>query len=202
MSLPWRVGIALLPLLPGATALSQDQCALNCSNQEAAMCAPGQMACMFDFSSCMARCEGKPEGGAGGLHYDPCYLQKNALVPCTAEDMKAVARAAAAQPKGVDRAVVGSWETRVTTPLGDQRWIWNIHSNGTYDFHAEGPAAAPAHSGNFAAQKGHYTLASTTTSWTDAGTYQLKDADTLAAKGRLGAGAWHRIRSTAGAKQQ
>jgi hypothetical protein len=184
--------------------LAQDQCALNCSNQEAAMCSPGQMACMFDFSSCMSRCEGKPASGGGGLHYDPCYLQKNALVPCTPEDMKAVAKAAAAQPKGVDRALVGSWETKIPTPLGEQRWIWDIRGNGSYDFHAEGPAAAavPAHSGHFAAQKGRYTLTSTTTTWNDAGTYQLTDADTLAAKGRLGSGTWHRTRSGTGAAQK
>ncbi len=45
-----------------------------------------------------------------------------------------------------------------TTPAGTARWVWEIFRNGTYSFHAEGPGAAPPHSGTFAASKGHYIL--------------------------------------------
>jgi hypothetical protein len=73
--------------------------------------------------------------------------------------------------------------------------VWEIYKNGTYSFHAEGPGAAPAHSGTFAAAKGHYILNSTTTTWNDTGTYQLTDSATMVATGKLGTGTWHRVRS-------
>jgi hypothetical protein len=41
---------------------------------------------------------------------------------------------------------------------GTVRWVWEIRKDGTYNFHAEGPGAAPAHSGTFAASNGHYVL--------------------------------------------
>jgi hypothetical protein len=95
--------------------------------------------------------------------------------------------------QGVDAALVGTWELKVPNPLGISRWVWEIHQDGTYDFHAEGPGAAPAHSGTFAASQGHYTLNSTTLSWNDVGTYRLATKSSLIATGRLGTGIWQRV---------
>jgi hypothetical protein len=73
--------------------------------------------------------------------------------------------------------------------------VWEIHKDGTYNFHAEGPGAAPAHSGTFAASNGHYVLNSTTIAWNDKGTYELTDSATLVATGKLGTGTWRRVQS-------
>src|SRR5215467_1496522 len=67
-----------------------------------------------------------------------------------------------APAEAVDSSIVGTWELNVPTPQGISRWVWEIHQDGTYSFHAEGPGAAPPHSGLFSAAKGRYTLNSTT----------------------------------------
>lgn len=54
----------------------------------------------------------------------------------------------------VERGLVGTWELTVPNVQGVARWVWEIHANGTYAFHAEGPGGVPAHSGTFAAQNG------------------------------------------------
>jgi hypothetical protein len=102
-------------------------------------------------------------------------------------------RAQAFVPTGVDDGLVGTWQVVTPTPAGTARWVWEIFRNGTYSFHAEGPGAAPAHSGTFAASKGHYILNSTTMAWQDSGTYQLTGGATLVTTGKLGTGTWHRV---------
>ncbi len=97
-----------------------------------------------------------------------------------------------AQPK-VDPDLVGTWELNVPNPDGVARWVWAIHADGSYDFHAEGPGNVPAHSGTFEARNGRYSLRSTTIAWVDSGTYRLVHRDTLSATGRLGTGAWTRV---------
>jgi len=74
------------------------------------------------------------------------------------------------------------------------RWVWEIRPNGTYDFHAEGPGATRAHSGTFAASRGHYALNSTTMAWNDVGTYHLTSNASMIANGKLGGATWHRVR--------
>lgn len=93
----------------------------------------------------------------------------------------------------VDSRVVGTWDVTVPNAQGIARWVWEIHRDGTYAFHAEGPGDVPSHSGTFAARDGHYTLLSTTMVWADTGTYQLVGTDTLSATGKLGTAAWHRV---------
>lgn len=143
--------------------------------------------------NCVRNCRSSTQGGVQGPHYDPCYLAQNALRPCTAEQRQAP------NPVGVDRKLVGTWELSVPNAQGVARWFWEIHANGSYGFHAQGPGAAPPHHGTFAAANGRYILKSTTSAWNDTGTYQITAPDTLVAAGRLGTGAWHRVRpSTAG----
>lgn len=109
----------------------------------------------------------------------------------------AVSQAQASVPTGVDGGLVGTWQIVTTTPAGTARWVWEIFGNGTYSFHAEGPGAAPPHSGTFAASKGHYILNSTTMTWHDSGSYQLTDNATLVTTGKLGTGTWHRAQPQA-----
>jgi hypothetical protein len=93
----------------------------------------------------------------------------------------------------VDPGLVGTWEMMVPNAKGVARWVWDIHAEGSYDFHAEGPGNVPAHSGSFSAKDGQYTLQSNTLAWADSGTYQLIQGNTLQAVGRLGAGSWQRV---------
>jgi hypothetical protein len=139
--------------------------------------------------NCVRNCRASTSGGTQGPRYDPCYIAQNALRPCTPGQRPAPSLV------GVDHNLVGTWELSVPNPQGVARWVWEIHPDGTYDFHAEGPGAAPSHHGTFAAAKGSYTLTSTTAAWNDTGTYQFTGPDTLVANGRLGTGSWHRVRS-------
>jgi uncharacterized protein (DUF2141 family) len=92
----------------------------------------------------------------------------------------------------VDPALVGTWELSVPNPQGTALWIWKINADGTYSFRSEGPGSVPPHSGQLSANRGQYTLKSTTMNWTDSGTYQLLDPSTMQATGCLGTGLWQR----------
>jgi hypothetical protein len=98
-----------------------------------------------------------------------------------------------ASTTGVDPAGVGTWETMV--PNGLARWIWEIRPDGTYRFHSEGPGSPTTHEGTMTLGGGHWTLLSNRglAGWQDGGPYELRDANTLVATGRLGIGIWRRI---------
>lgn len=100
----------------------------------------------------------------------------------------------------VDPAVVGTWEIMVPNPQGAARWIWEIRADGTYSFRSEGPGSAPPHSGSVTFVNGQWSLQTTTglPGWTDTGTYQFPNPDTLAATGKLGLGLWQRSKTTGG----
>jgi hypothetical protein len=104
--------------------------------------------------------------------------------------------AASCAPSKVDADLVGTWELNVPNADGIARWVWDIHANGSYDFHADGPGGVPSHSGTFEARSGTYALRSTTIAWVDSGSYQLQ-GNTLNATGRLGTGAWTRVQTVA-----
>ncbi len=96
----------------------------------------------------------------------------------------------------VDPDLVGTWELNVPNADGVARWVWAIHADGSYDFHAEGPGNVPAHSGAFEARHGKYSLKATTMSWVDDGTYLIR-GDSLSAAGKLGSAVWTRVRPAA-----
>jgi hypothetical protein len=98
----------------------------------------------------------------------------------------------------VDSGLVGTWELNVPNTDGVARWVWEIHAEGTYAFHAEGPGGVPSHSGVFEARNGKYTLRSTTMPWVDDGTYQLIQGNTLSAIGKLGRASWTRVQPAPG----
>jgi hypothetical protein len=70
--------------------------------------------------------------------------------------------------------------------------VWEITSNGIYEFHSEAPDGAPSHAGTFSANDGHWSLHSTD-GYTDAGTYKFVPPGSWVATGRLGTGTWRRI---------
>jgi hypothetical protein len=90
----------------------------------------------------------------------------------------------------VDAAVQGTWTQMVPNPKGVSTWYWEIRANGTYAFWSTGPGAVAPHSGTLLAAEGKWALNSP--SWVDGGTYQVPNANTLVANGRLGTGYWHR----------
>ena len=184
---PWWHLLALGAVLLSGSSFAQDACSLQCSNKEAAWCSGQELVCPFSYQACMQQCEGPRVNQTISTRpaWLPCQIAQNALRPCTSQAPPYV-------PKGVDDGLVGTWEVVTQTPAGSAHWVWEIFKNGTYSFHADGPGAAPAHSGTFAAAKGHYVLNSTTMAWNDTGTYQLMDSATLVTTGRLGTGTWHR----------
>ncbi len=91
----------------------------------------------------------------------------------------------------VEPAVAGTWELKVPNASGVARWIWEIRSDGTYNFRSEGPGSPAPHSGSITIKDGHWSLKSTG-GYTDEGTYQLPDTNTLIATGNLGTGVWRR----------
>ena len=92
----------------------------------------------------------------------------------------------------VDPAVVGIWELTVPGPAGNAHWIWDIHSNGTYEFRIKELGAQGSHSGKFVAKDGKWTLTATTMKYEDGGTYQNPDRNTFTATGHLGTASWKR----------
>lgn len=181
--------LALVALLCTAPAAAQDACALQCSSTEAAWCTGQEFICPFNYHDCMDRCERPAPVVKPGLNILPCQYAQNALRPCDNQQQ-------ASTPAGVDSRLVGTREIVTPTAAGVARWVWEIHSDGTYSFHAEGPGAVPAHSGTFAASGGHYSLNSTTMPWNDVGTYQLQGA-TMVVNGEHGAATWQRVQAKA-----
>jgi Caspase domain len=115
-----------------------------------------------------------------------------AVVALACLGLSSVATLGAAEPLApLDPAVLGSWEIGVPNAQGIARWFLDIRPDGTYAFHAEGPAAPPPHQGSVSFADGRWRLLATT-GYRDGGTYKMADADTLVATGILGTGVWRR----------
>jgi hypothetical protein len=101
--------------------------------------------------------------------------------------------APAAPPSLIDPTLVGTWEIMVPSDRGQSRWVWNILSDGTYNFHAEGGRAVRPHEGRMTAMNGHWTLHATRgiAGYADGGSYEIRDA-TAVITGKLGTGYWTR----------
>jgi hypothetical protein len=99
-----------------------------------------------------------------------------------------VASTAIAYAASVAADTVGIWQLSVNGGL----WVWEIHPDGTYEFHSEAPDGVAPHAGKFAASGGVWSLQATN-GYTDGGTYTLQGPDTLVATGHLGTGSWHRV---------
>jgi hypothetical protein len=101
--------------------------------------------------------------------------------------------ASAPFPSAIDSALVGTWEIMVPNDRGQSRWTWQIMSDGTYKFHAEGRRAAPPHEGTIAARSGRWSLHASKglPGYEDSGSYEVRDA-TAVITGKLGTGYWKR----------
>jgi hypothetical protein len=101
--------------------------------------------------------------------------------------------APALPPPAIDPTLVGTWEIMVPSDRGQSRWVWNILSDGTYNFHAEGGRAVRPHEGRMTAENGHWTLHATRglSGWADGGSYQVRDTVAVIT-GKLGTGYWKR----------
>ncbi len=86
---------------------------------------------------------------------------------------------------GVDSRLVGTWK------LVGINWdlYWVIRADGLYRLHGQDPKAQ--HRGRFEAAHNKWSLSSP--QWEDGGTYELPDADTWKATGKLGTGVWKRV---------
>jgi hypothetical protein len=91
----------------------------------------------------------------------------------------------------LDPQLVGTWQAEMSGSL----WIWTIHDDSSYSFTASGPGAAAPHDGMVFARNGRWTLESTTTAWSDVGTYAIRDAGSVEFTGRLGSVIWRRTGS-------
>ena len=97
------------------------------------------------------------------------------------------------QAASVDPDTVGKWQLAVNGGL----WLWEIHPDGTYEFHSEAPDGVAPHAGTFAASGGVWSLQATN-GYADGGTYTFQGPDTLIATGHFGTGDWHRVSASAG----
>jgi hypothetical protein len=95
--------------------------------------------------------------------------------------------------QAIDPALVGTWEIMVPSDRGMSRWIWRIMDDGTYQFRAEGPRAAPAHEGTIKAINGHWSIHANRglTGYNDSGSYEIRDTAAVIT-GKLGTGYWKR----------
>jgi len=107
----------------------------------------------------------------------------------------AASRSVAAQPPApanrapVEAAAIGRW----TMKVGASTWYWELKANGTYSSWAVG-AQPGSHSGTVTVADGRWTLNATTMNWVDGGTYVFPNPDTFIVTGRLGTGAWLRVK--------
>jgi hypothetical protein len=82
---------------------------------------------------------------------------------------------------------------KMQSNAGVSTCYWDLKANATYTAWCVG-AQPGTHSGAVQVGDGRWSLNSTTTNWADSGTYQFPNADTFIVTGRLGTGAWLRVK--------
>jgi Caspase domain len=101
-------------------------------------------------------------------------------------------RSVAAHPL-VDPAALGHWTMKIPSAKGISTCYWDLKADGAYSAWCVG-AQPGAHSGTASVADGRWSLNATTMSWVDGGTYQFPNPDTFIVTGRLGTGAWLRVK--------
>jgi hypothetical protein len=102
-----------------------------------------------------------------------------------------VTRTADAKSSLLDVTALGSWYVKIPSPQGVSTCYWDIKADGSYSSWCTGAHPA-AHSGTVLIANGKWTLDSTTMVWSDGGSYQFADPNTMIMTGKLGTGAWLR----------
>lgn len=111
-----------------------------------------------------------------------------ATAPPSAATRSVAPQSAASRPP-VEPTAVGRW----TMKVNGSTWFWELKPNGTYSSWSVG-AQPGSHSGTVAVADGHWSMNATTMTWVDGGTYQFINPDTFVVTGRLGTGAWLRVK--------
>ena len=125
-----------------------------------------------------------------GNHSANCNV---VTTPCAGDDAALPGRLplpAGSKGARVDPRMVGIWELAVS----HGRWIWEIGSGGTYEFHSEAPDGAPPHSGMLSSADGNWSTRSVNGyDWTDSGTYEFQSTSAFTATGTLGEATWTKV---------
>jgi len=123
----------------------------------------------------------------GGRH---CSVM---ATPCSKDDSRRASALPLPPPRAglkIDPQLVGEW----FIDMNPGRWIWEIGSGGTYQFHSEAPDLAPTHAGLISAADGKWTLNATAgVADSDGGTYQILGRDKVTMTGKLGTATWRRV---------
>ena len=91
----------------------------------------------------------------------------------------------------IDPSLVGTW----MIDMNPGRWLWEIGSGGTYQFHSEAMDLTPTHAGRIQAADGKWSLQSTAGfADIDEGTYQMQGRDAVFMTGKSGQATWRRVK--------
>jgi hypothetical protein len=96
----------------------------------------------------------------------------------------------------VERELVGSWQTAISSPAGAFQLRFTTLSNGQYHTDFLGPFPVPAETGYFAARGGEWRIEKTT-GGIDEGTYEFLTDDSVLFRSATGAVVWSRLSTTA-----
>ena len=96
----------------------------------------------------------------------------------------------------VERELVGSWQTAISSPAGAWQVRFTTLSNGQYRTEFQGPFPMPAETGYFTARSGEWRIEKITGS-IDEGTYEFLTDDSVLLQSAAGAVVWNRIATSA-----
>jgi hypothetical protein len=145
-----------------------------------------------DFKDYQARFPNGPHAGEAALLVRKINRSAAAAAPAPTP-----VRTAAAEPSPVkthplvEPAATGSWYMKIPSPQGESTCYWDVKPNGAYSTWCVG-AHPLAHSGSVLIADGKWALNATTMAWSDGGSYQFPNPNTLIVTGKLGTGAWLR----------
>jgi hypothetical protein len=116
-------------------------------------------------------------------HLPPlCLLLGFALAGCSADP--------------VERELVGTWQTAISSPVGAWQLRFTTLSNGQYRTDFVGPFAVAPEAGYFTAGDGEWRIEKLTGS-IDEGTYEFLSNDSVLFQSAAGAVVWNRVANTA-----
>jgi Caspase domain len=147
-----------------------------------------------DFKDYQARFPNGPHASEASLLIRKLNRSAAASGPAPAAAPTRVAAAEPAPNKSqslVDPAAQGSWTMKIPSAQGVSTCYWDVKASGTYSSWCVG-AHPGAHSGTVLIAAGKWDLNSTTTNWSDGGSYQIPNPNTFIVTGKLGTGAWLR----------
>jgi hypothetical protein len=126
-----------------------------------------------------------------GPHANEASLLLRKLNRSVAAAPAPATRSADAKSSLLDPTALGSWYVTIPSPQGVSTCYWDIKAGGLYSSWCTGAHPA-AHSGTVLIANGKWALNATTMVWTDGGSYQFPNPNTMIMTGKLGTGAWLR----------